>query len=145
MLVDNFCGSGTILCEAYLQGASVFGSDINKSAIKIAQDNLNSLNAKYQLKVQSAYSTNWDNKQFNLAISNPPWGEQLKITSITNLYKNMIAEYKRILANEAVLCFIVKRPDLLIKYIKEFFPYHTIETTQISFNGQQPYIVTAYK
>lgn len=144
-LVDNFCGSGTILCEAFLQGANVSGGDMNELGVNIARDNLITVGAKdFQLKVQSAFSTEWESKQFNLAISNPPWGEQLQIASITELYEKSLAEYKRILTEDATLCFIAKKPDLLIKYIKSNFPRHKIETRNISFNGQQPTIVTAY-
>lgn len=144
-LVDNFCGSGTILCEAFMQGANVSGGDMNELGVNIARNNLSAVGAKdFQLKVQSAFSTEWKSKQFNLAISNPPWGEQLQIASITELYEKSLAEYKRILTEDAVLCFIAKKPDLLIKYIKSNFPKHKIETRNISFNGQQPTIVTAF-
>jgi len=144
-LVDNFCGSGTILCEAYLQGASVSGGDINDSAVKITQSRLNSLGSKGNfINQQSAFSSSRKDSQFNMAISNPPWDEQLAISSITELYSESIKEYKRILSEDAILCFIAKKPDLLIKHIKLNFPSHKIETRRISFNGQQPTIILAY-
>ncbi|WKZ31132.1 MAG: methyltransferase [Candidatus Dojkabacteria bacterium] len=144
-LVDNFCGSGTILCESFLQGAEVSGGDVSPEAVKMAGENLKAVGAKdFTLKIESAFSTDWDEAQFNLAISNPPWGEQLEVASMTELYEKSVREYKRILTDDAVLCFIVKKPDLLIKFIKSHFPKHRIESRTISFNGQQPTIVIAY-
>jgi DNA modification methylase len=36
-ILDPFCGSGTVLLEAYLNGFKSFGTDINKLAVKIAR------------------------------------------------------------------------------------------------------------
>ncbi len=49
-LLDPFCGTGTVLSEALLAGAShVYGSDTNAEAVKGAQQNLAWLTTLYQL------------------------------------------------------------------------------------------------
>ena len=40
-VVDNFCGSGTFLCEALMLGNEVYGNDIDKSAVDVTKRNLN--------------------------------------------------------------------------------------------------------
>src|SRR5258706_13073918 len=42
-IVDNFCGSGTILCEAFLTGNVVYGGDIDSESVQITKKNLANL------------------------------------------------------------------------------------------------------
>lgn len=145
-IVDNFCGSGTILCEAYLQGAIVAGGDINPDAVEIAKSRLAALGVeKPDINVCSAYATKWDDHQFDIGISNPPWDEQLKVDSATELYAGSIAEYRRILKDDCVICMITKMPELVIKELKLNFPKHRVESRVVSFNGQLPTVVVGYR
>jgi len=47
-LLDPFCGMGTILAEAMLEGMTVIGSDNNEEAVKYAQKNLEWLTSMYR-------------------------------------------------------------------------------------------------
>jgi 23S rRNA G2445 N2-methylase RlmL len=144
-MVDIFCGSGTILCEAYLQGFEVHGSDVNPISKSTATEHLKLCGVKSpDVKTENAFSTSWDNNSFDILASNLPWDEQLDITSITELYTKTVGEIRRILKPEAIICLIVKKPDLLIKHLKINFPEHKIETYRVSFKGQQPTIILAY-
>lgn len=49
MLLDPFCGSGTILQEALLSGHKVVGCDISEKAIEDAEKNLNWIRTRYKL------------------------------------------------------------------------------------------------
>lgn len=49
-LLDPFCGVGTILQEALLEGASVVGMDVNSWCVKAADENLDWLTREYELK-----------------------------------------------------------------------------------------------
>jgi tRNA G10 N-methylase Trm11 len=49
-LLDPFCGVGTILQEAMLEGASVIGIDVNFWCVKAAEENLEWLTREYELK-----------------------------------------------------------------------------------------------
>lgn len=142
-VVDNFCGSGTILTEALLAGHKVFGGDIDAESVHIAIKNLQNLHyeAEDKIKILDATHTNWLDSYFDCAISNLPWGKQVEIDHITSLYAGAIKEYKRILKPEGKLCLIVSNPELLIKYAKQYFPNKRVTTNKIGYLGQNPTIV----
>lgn len=49
LILDPFCGSGTILTEAMVMGyRNIYGSDISKKAISDSQDNIQWLQKKYK-------------------------------------------------------------------------------------------------
>lgn len=142
-VVDNFCGSGTILCEALLVGNEGYGGDIDPESVQIARSNLENLGYQAEDKIKSlnAVKTDWPDNFFDYAISNLPWDEQIKVSSITQLYEGSIAEYMRILKPNGVLCVLVSKPELFIKYAKKFRPNAKIESQKIGLLGQNPTIV----
>ena len=52
-IYDPFCGTGTILLEAALDGYRLFGSDLDVKAVIGAKENLEWLAKEYQLKLES--------------------------------------------------------------------------------------------
>jgi len=145
-LVDNFCGSGTFLCEAYSFGLDIYGGDINKEAVDITKRNLNSLGiVKPKVFTQDAIKTNFQDKFFDIGVANFPWDKQIPNKSISSLYDQSIKEYSRILNDNGSLGFIGYKPEIIIKYIKKYFPNHRIEEIKIGYLGQTPSIVLAHK
>lgn len=144
-VVDNFCGSGTILCEACLTGNEVYGGDLDSESVDIARKNLNNLGYDPTDKVKplDAKKTNWANKYFDCAISNLPWDKQIEVESITDLYENSIKEYFIILKPKGTLCAIITKPELFIKYVKRFKPDAKIRSIKIGLLGQNPTIIIA--
>lgn len=143
-VVDNFCGSGTILAEALLAGNEVYGGDIEPESIEFTRRNLASL--KYdksdRIVQLNATKTKWQNHYFDCAISNLPWGKQVAVEHITDLYHNTLQEYARILKLEGALCLLIgSKPELLIKHTKQVFPGANIKTWQLGYLGQTPTIV----
>ena len=144
-IVDSFCGSGTILCESFVAGHDVFGGDIDSESVRITKENLNTIGctALDTIKHLDAKRTDWHNDYFDLAISNLPWNEKIKVESITNLYEQSIKEFARILQPQGSLCILVSKPELAVKYIKKFFPTKKIEILKIGLLGQNPTIIVA--
>ncbi len=139
-IVDNFCGSGTILAEAWEIGCQVWGGDINPQSVVATQKNLANLGFEdfSKIKKQDALKTSWPSKFFDVAVSNLPWGKQIKIESLTKLYAGSLAEYQRILKPTGSLCLLVeKEPEMLIKYAKKYFPKHKISSLDIGYLGSR--------
>ncbi len=145
-IVDNFCGSGTILAEADLAGYEVYGGDINPEAVKITSNNLKQFgfNQPDHIKLQNAIKTNWPAKYYDSAISNLPWDKQHEIDRITDLYVGALKEYRRILKDQFTLCIICHKPDLLIKHIKVILGKVNIQQFKLGILGQTPTIVLCF-
>ena len=142
-IVDNYCGSGAILCEAFLKGNDVFGGDIHEAAVRSSIENLQNLEFKNieNIRVQDASETNWESKYFDCAISNLPWDKQIPVESITELYENCIKEYKRIVKMNGKICLILSKPELMEIIIDKHFPNAKIRSYPIGFLGQRPTIL----
>ncbi len=142
---DTFCGSGTLLCEAYLKGNQVYGSDIDKTSVHFSKENLKRLDydGEDNVNVSDAKRTLFKNEFFDFAASNLPWGKQIEVESITETIRNALNEYKRILKKDASLCLLTKHPEMVESLIAEIFPKHKTTSFQISLVGQQPTMIVA--
>ena len=149
-IVDNFCGSGTILAEAYLQNFNVIGGDKDRGSVEFTKKNLSNLdidtneniNIDDIVKVRDASNTDIKENSIDIAISNLPWGTQVGVKSFTDLFEKSMIEYKRILKEDYVIVLIVKKPELCIKVINDVFSNPKIESFQLSLVGQQPTVLT---
>lgn len=146
-VVDNFCGSGTILCEVYTADNQVYGGDIDAESVLITKKNLINLGLQNEdcIKQLDATKTKWPSHIFDYAISNLPWDKQIKTASITDLYKNSLREYSRILKPSGSICLLVSKPQLLSKYAKKLIPGSVITIISIHLLGQNPSIVLIKK
>ena len=144
-LVDNFCGSGTILCEGFLYGLDPYGGDISPEAVSCACENIKQLspNLMTHIKCLDAKKTNWPDSYFDHAISNLPWGKQVNLEGVVKLYSSTIAEYARILKEDGSIVLLGMKPNLIIKHLKKNFPNYKIEKFKIGFLGQNPWVVSA--
>jgi 23S rRNA G2445 N2-methylase RlmL len=143
-LVDNFCGAGTILCEAEVQGAEVSGGDIDREAVQCTRGNLKELDAEAANRVKKidAASTSQPDDYFDIAVSNFPWGDQVDLNAV-ELYSEAIEEYARILKEDSRIVILGKHPDLAKKYLRKNFPDHDINRFQLGFLGQNPTVTYA--
>jgi 23S rRNA G2445 N2-methylase RlmL len=142
-VVDNFCGSGTILCEAAAAGHTIAGGDIDHESVAISRFNLERLGVAptAQVRQLDARKTSWRNASFDCAVSNLPWSKQIAVTSITGLFDATLKEYARIVKPGGVMCTLVPKPELLLKYARKHLPGCHITTRPVSFTGQAPTIV----
>lgn len=139
ILLDPFCGSGTILSEAMLLSIeNLIGADISKKAIEDSQQNLDWMTEKYKLqtidyKLQKLdvknLSQKVENNSINKIITEPYLGPPLKgketrekiqeiIAEISKIYLVAFKEFKKVLKNKglAVVVFpIFKYNDELLK------------------------------
>ncbi len=141
-IVDTFCGSGTILAEAYIAGHEIYGNDLDTNAVNITHRVLSNLGYKYveeRVKQQNATKTTWPEGYFDCAISNLPWDSQISVESMTTLYQKTLQEWQRILKPGATIAVLLANPQLFIKYVKKTFGKDIpITTYTLGHLGQTP-------
>ena len=142
-IVDTFCGSGTILCEARESGYEVFGSDSDKESVEITKNNLNNIkfSGEENIRKYDSRATGWKDNFFDCAISNLPWDKQIAVKNIFELYRDSVKEYFRILKRNGVLCVLVTKPDLFINCVQQFRPNAKVVELKIGMLGQTPTIL----
>lgn len=145
-MLDPFCGSGTILQEAYLMGyKDVWGSDISEKAIEDTMKNLEWLSSHRDIKAPnlknifvydaSAISSRIKPKSIDAIVTEPFLGpalsgreslDKLKTiqASITDLYVNALLELKKILKKNGRIVmvwpvFFYKKESLYIGVNKQ--------------------------
>ena len=144
-IVDNFCGSGTLLCEALSIGNEVYGGDIDPEAVDITKRNLKKIkNKEFEILQLDATQTKWKENSFDIAVTNFPWDKQIKVNRMYKLIDDSIKEYSRILKKESRIAFISTKPEILIKCIKKYFDLKQLETYKIGYLGQVPTIVLGW-
>lgn len=143
-IVDSFCGSGTILCEALQLGHDVFGGDIDREAVMMTRSNLGKLTkAEQQIYQMDASRTRWKDNYFDIAISNYPWGKQIKVESIRKMIEGSICEYHRILKQRSRIAFLTKDHQILRKYLGKYFEIKKVDVYPIGYLGQAPTLIVA--
>jgi len=134
VVLDPFCGSGTIIQEALLTGyINIIASDISAKAIKDTESNLNWLKEKYSLKNINVKMFEIDARKISdqlkansidYIITEPYLGPPLKgneseqeiksnITELENLYIKALQEFYKIIKDKAVIVIIF--PQFIIK------------------------------
>jgi tRNA (guanine6-N2)-methyltransferase len=103
-VLDPMCGAGTLLAEAHAwakhygnQRISVWGGDIDRSALRAAVANLRSL-GPVRFALWDATELPLPDQSVDRIVSNPPFGKQLsRPSAIGPLYLHMITCYDRVL------------------------------------------------
>lgn len=142
-LLDPFCGSGTILAEAFTKGIDVYGSDTDKGSVNYTKRNLENLGFFQFHKVtnQSASSLNFQNNMFDFIVSNIPWGKQVEFREGEQELSKSISSIKRVIKDHATIVFLTLDPNLVVDTFKKIFDNPRVEQIKISFVGQQPTIL----
>ena len=126
VILDPFCGSGTILQEALLMGFSnVKGSDISDKAIRDTENNINWLETKLDLDISNVEIKKQDAQKishvFNensigVIITEPYLGPPDRtsnsvINELSELYINSFKEFHKVLNEKGVVIFILPITD----------------------------------
>lgn len=134
IMIDPFCGAGTIVIEAALQGIVSIGGDIAVDAAKIAHADV-PLEASYAALFQwNALHLPLAHSSVDRVISNLPWGKQVNEgDDLQRLYRVSIAEMRRVVKPGGSLVLLTSQPELL--------PQTPDEQIEISLFGENPTIV----
>ncbi|MFB6209339.1 MAG: TRM11 family methyltransferase [Candidatus Nanohaloarchaea archaeon] len=139
-IVDNLCGSGTILCEAEKMGLESYGGDRDEEAIASTKENIVEISqdAAERINNQDARSTEYPDNEFEIAVSNLPWGKQ--VDSGSDLFPGVMEEYSRILKPDGRIVLLNNHRELVGKYLRENFPGHETGGIRLGMLGQQPVV-----
>jgi tRNA (guanine6-N2)-methyltransferase len=137
VLLDPFCGAGTILAEAGLMGFAVLGGDAQSNAFRVARENLGHAGV-------NAWVRQWDAAQLPLpdnsverVVTNLPWGRQVTVDSgHEDLYSGAFHEILRVLTPRGRIVVLTTLPDLLAP-----FRSCLVEQREISLFGQRPQVL----
>ena len=137
LLLDPFCGAGTILVEAALAGAQCAGGDIDAGAVEAATANARAAGVDAMIRAWDARSLPLAGRSVDVIVSNPPWGRQITSDmSLTALYRASHNEMRRVLVEHGRIVLLVGEPALVPA------PALRIEQDiEISLFGQTPHIV----
>jgi len=123
VLLDPFCGSGTILSEAALAGyKKIIGGDISSKAISDSKENLKWTKERYNLDPIDSRFINRSvlnlakvikEKSVDLIITEPYLGPQRKLSNISvikeeleDLYSQSLAKFSQILKDDGLIVMI---------------------------------------
>jgi tRNA (guanine6-N2)-methyltransferase len=143
---DPFCGSGTILAEAFLAGHAVRGSDIDPAAVRAARENLATLDPALRGAVEQADATQpgtWLRQAAaDTVVTNLPWGKQVEITRRTPLYRLIGEHLGARLADGGRACVLTTEPDRLLAEIRRTWTGAGSDVRRIGLLGHTPSLVT---
>ncbi len=132
LVIDPFCGSGTIVVEAALSGAAAIGGDLDVDATQGAL--LNSQQVLSLIYQGDARRIPLPDGSVDAVISNLPWGRQVQVDDrLMHLYQQSFAEMQRVIKPAGKIVLLTTFPDLL-----DATPD---EAHEISLFGQTPQIL----
>lgn len=97
VVLDPFCGAGTILTEAAACGATIIGGDINPAAVLASQENLQNAGVTGEIHHWDAQDIPLKDKSVDVILSNPPWGGQVQADNLELLYSRACGEMQRVI------------------------------------------------
>lgn len=122
VLLDPFCGSGTILLEGATLGLKVIGADLDRRQLAGAEKNLNWAKAQFKLVLADAVQiSQYLDKQVDYIVTEPFMGKTKyrpeEITNITKglskLYLGALKNWQKVLASggKVVMAFPIYRQN----------------------------------
>jgi len=98
ILIDPFCGVGTILQEALLRNFKVMGIDKDKNVIKSAEKNLKWFNfSEKNYSLINSDSTNAEIPEVSVMVTEPDLGETLKKIPTREKAQKMIKKFESLM------------------------------------------------
>lgn len=134
---DPFCGAGTILIEAALSGAEVFGGDLDSQALAAVRGNAALANVSIAVEQWDARKLPLENRSVTYVVTNPPWGRQSDVgEDVAAFYGQVCVEIDRVLSGDGQVVVLTNLPQLL-----SFGQLRKVFQAEISLFGQTPAIV----
>ncbi|MBB2183541.1 RNA methyltransferase [Lachnospiraceae bacterium MD1] len=108
---DPFCGSGTISRErAFYDAKRILASDINPKVIESARINVPS---KVKIFCCDARRLKVQDNSIDVIVSNIPWGKQIEVENVYELYISFLKEAKRVLSSKGRMVLLTDREEIV--------------------------------
>lgn len=137
VFLDPFCGSGTILAErASYEAREIMGSDISAERLEIARENLPKT---ITLHCWDARHIELPSGKVGRIVSNLPWGKQIEIGDVSQLYTEFMIEAKRLLAPGGIMVLLTDQEAEILR-AAELAGVRIEKRTTLSLHGLNPSI-----
>ena len=143
IVLDPFCGSGTLLCELMEDSSyvSLIGGDISQDALHACRLNIETQKGAAFFNSTTIYEGSaaqipLKKDSIDAILTNPPWGEAHgKREDLENLYTSFLSEAHRVLKKGRVLICCTQATDIIFQIIeKQAFDWKISDQLQV-FNG----------
>ena len=132
---DPFCGAGTIAFErAAHPHRKLFASDIDAAVLEAARANLASDVILFQA---DATKTQMKNESVDTVVSNIPWGKQVAVEDLGQLYADFLRELRRILKPDGKAVLFTDQQEPLEGACRGA-GFTCVQVTQFSLHGLHP-------
>lgn len=144
VIVDPFCGAGTLLREHYLKYpfAKLTGVDSSDIALQLAKKNIG---RKCTLKKGSARNIPVFQNTVDRIVCNPPFNKRVRITNIQKLYKDFFKEAERILRRKGVLIIYTTQTRLVEEQIQKNKKLFLIQRIELNLEKVSPTVFVLEK
>jgi tRNA (guanine6-N2)-methyltransferase len=137
LLLDPFCGAGTIPIEAGLSGLRAAAGDRDPKALAAAGENARIAGVPVQLTMLDAQRLPFERRSIDFVVSNLPWGRQVQVDEpLKDLYRTVCAEVERVLRVNGAAVLLTNLPELVV-----FQRLAITRQVEISLFGQTPTIL----
>lgn len=138
LVLDPYCGTGTIPIEAARAGMVAIGSDVDRHALETAQANVAAAPiGPIGMFIADAGRLPIPTASIHRIVTNLPWGHSFSTEDdLATLYRHGLAEFVRVLVPGGRLVALTTRPDLL-----DSPRFRLIRCLPISLLGKRPTIV----
>lgn len=147
-ILDPFCGSGTILCEAIsFHPSEVIGGDINENILRATQKNLANLEHHSYISIQKwdAQSLPFENNCFDSVITNITLGKHAQVPVQDSIYVNGIKEMNRVLKKHGTIVLLVDNETRIQEIIASQRSLKMVNSIEISLRGELAYMLKMQK
>lgn len=144
-VLDNFCGSGTMLFErGYYPHFTLTGVDINSDAIKAAQENNKRAFAKAQFHHMD--SLKFTAKKYDEVITNMPFGLRVGSHSKNErLYKAFFNILPQILNSNGIAILYTHEKNLVLNLLKQNKEFELLKRATFESGGLYPAVYVLRK
>ena len=148
VLLDPFCGAGTIVIERALMGRYrlLLGGDLDADALAAAAENIGPRHKPRQLLHWDAQALPLDARSVNVVVSNLPFGVQIGDPALVRaLYPAAVTEIARVLAPGGRAVLLASEEELLQSALARYPALVVDRHYPVDLLGQPASIVVAHR